>query len=94
MIKVDVVEQFVSENKHQLGYIMQVASNQWKEVDPCGALTVGTTASFENKYGSYHKILDELELRKKYEVFLINAIKTGEVISEIHSFEWFCEKNK
>ncbi|MBP1309164.1 hypothetical protein JOD82_002184 [Paenibacillus sp. 1182] len=88
----DHVKQFVANNTHQLGYIMQIASDQWKEIDPIGALTVGTTAYFEDKHGNYHKILDELELRKKYESYLKNIIRSGEPLNEEQTFAWFCKE--
>lgn len=65
----DEVQRFILNNQHQLGYIMQEASNQWIEKDPIGALTVGPCCFFIKKYGGYHEILDKLqELEKEHEI--------------------------
>jgi hypothetical protein len=64
-MRLDEVQAFISENKHQLGYIMQEASRQWIEMDSSGALTVGPCNIFIKKYGDYHKLQDENEGLKR-----------------------------
>lgn len=57
----DEVQKFISENHHQLGYIMQEASRQWIENDPVGALTVGDCNLVVQKNGQYHELLEKME---------------------------------
>jgi len=57
----DKVQKFISENHHQLGYIMQEASRQWIENDPVGALTVGDCNIVVQKNGQYHELLKKME---------------------------------
>lgn len=61
----NLVEKFISENQHQLGYIMQEASRQWIEKDSIGALTVGECNIFVQKYGQYHEILEKMQRYEK-----------------------------
>lgn len=57
----DDVQAFISKNQHQFGYVMQVASEQWKKKDPVGALTVGPCNYYIEKHGDYHTVLDKLQ---------------------------------
>lgn len=57
----DKVQKFISENHHQLGYIMQEASRQWIENDPVGALTVGDCNLVVQRNGQYHELLEKIE---------------------------------
>ena len=57
----DQVQKFISENQHQLGYIMQEASRQWIANDKVGALTVGDCNFVIEKYGEYHEILEKMQ---------------------------------
>ncbi|MEK5415121.1 hypothetical protein [Paenibacillus sp. FSL L8-0708] len=61
----DQVQRFIAANTFQFGYVMQEASRQWIEKDPTGALTVGPCNFFVEKSGTYHEILDKLELIEK-----------------------------
>ncbi|WP_230690668.1 hypothetical protein [Bacillus thuringiensis] len=61
----DSVQQFIANNLHQLGYIMQEASRQWSEKDPLGALTVGPCKGTIDVNGSYFELLDKLESIQK-----------------------------
>ena len=70
--RVDKVEQFISENKHQLGYIMGEASRQWIKENPAGALTVGPCNVFIEKYGDYHTLQDKVERYEKVLAFYAN----------------------
>jgi hypothetical protein len=58
----DQVQRFIVANSFHYGYIMQEASRQWIANDPIGALTVGPCNYFIEKSGSYHEILDKLDL--------------------------------
>mgnify|MGYP000953362147 CR=1 FL=1 len=57
----DLVQQFISLNSHQLGYIMKEASRVWTERDPIGAFTVGECNAIVQKYGQYHELLEKIE---------------------------------
>lgn len=57
----DNVQKFISDNQHQLGYIMNEASRQWIKSDKIGALTVGECNVFIEKYGKYHEILEKMQ---------------------------------
>ena len=59
------VKQFIVNNSHQLGYIMDEASRQWIEKDPLGALTVGPCKGTVDVNGSYLELLDKLEAIQK-----------------------------
>ena len=61
----DEVQKFISENQHQLGYIMQEASRQWIEKDKVGALTVGDCNFVVEKHGEYHEILEKMQQYEK-----------------------------
>jgi hypothetical protein len=65
----DSVQQFIANNSHQFGYIMQEAARQWAEKDPVGALTVGTCKAFVDEHGDYHELLDKLEAIQKGKVY-------------------------
>ncbi|MGH0944688.1 hypothetical protein ACQVTS_26415 [Bacillus mycoides] len=56
----DKVQEFIANNSHQFGYIMDEAARQWAEKDPKGALTVGPCKTYTDTYGDYHKVLDKL----------------------------------
>lgn len=62
----DSVQKFITENQHQLGYIMSEASRRWIENDQIGAFTVGECNLIVKKNGQYHEVL---ESRRKYKVF-------------------------
>lgn len=78
----DKVQKFISENGHQLGYIMQEASRQWVAKDPIGALTVGTCKSFVDRYGDYHTILDKLKAIEEPKKDVYKAIMSGHIFIE------------
>ena len=63
----DNVQKFISENQHQLGYIMSEASMIWIKNNPSGALTVGECNFVVQKYGQYHEVLEKMQ---KYEKIL------------------------
>ncbi|WP_260632237.1 hypothetical protein [Bacillus bingmayongensis] len=65
----DAVQQFIANNAHQFGYIMQEASRQWAEKDPVGALTVGPCKGTVDVHGSYLELLDKLEAMQKGNVY-------------------------
>jgi len=44
--------------------------------------------------GKLEIALKEIKLRKQYESFLISVIRSGESLSEEHTFEWFCNHSK
>lgn len=59
--KMNSVQRFISENQHQLGYIMHEASKKWIENDKVGALTVGECNAVVEKHGEYHEVLSKME---------------------------------
>lgn len=59
------VQSFISENHHQLGYIMQEASRQWIERDSVGAFTVGDCNYLIQKYGEYYEVLEKMQEYEK-----------------------------
>ncbi len=61
----DLVQQFIANNLHQLGYIMDEAARQWAEKNPSGALTVGPCKGTVDVHGSYLELLDKIELSEK-----------------------------
>ncbi|MED4399827.1 hypothetical protein [Metabacillus fastidiosus] len=61
----DKVQEFISKNQHQFGYIMQEASRQWIQKDPKGALTVGPCNIFIQEDGGYHELQDRLEQQQQ-----------------------------
>ncbi|WP_255294309.1 hypothetical protein [Bacillus wiedmannii] len=61
----DSVRQFIANNSHQFGYIMQEAARQWGEKDPVGALTVGPCKGTIDVNGSYLELLHKLEAIQK-----------------------------
>lgn len=63
--EMDEVQEFISRNKHQLGYIMGEASRQWIKENPTGALTVGPCNIFIEKYGDYHTLQDKVDVYEK-----------------------------
>lgn len=75
----DSVQRFISENQHQLGYIMNEASRQWIKNDKVGALTVGDCNFVVEKYGQYHEILDELEKIKPLYEEVIKFMKDNDI---------------
>ncbi len=70
----DEVQEFISRNQHQFGYIMQEASRQWVAKDPVGALTVGDCNAVVLRHGQYHELLEKIEKLEKMQAELTRVI--------------------
>ncbi|MCU5514411.1 hypothetical protein OCF62_07480 [Bacillus wiedmannii] len=91
----DSVQRFITNNSHQLGYIMDEAAKQWAEKNPSGALTVGPCMGTIDVYGSYLELLDKIELVEKEFITIkfqegpihehgVNGSQIEEVIQVLH----------